>query len=281
MAEASDWEDLFAVRGKGLYVNILHYLALRNAGFIAENLGDKEYSRIYKKKARQTHSVINKYFWYNGDTHTKGYVNFITRHAKIYFGTEGYKKKDLSKLVNKCILPCKTILRTDTYYLPYITFRDFGEWFDSFGNLLAILSGIADDRHSRLLLDFIKRNDLANPFPIKAIYPPISHGGKDWREYYHHNNRNLPHQYHNGGIWPFLGGFYVAALVKMDEHEEAKKVLTSLALLNKKGKKSSWEFNEWFHGKTSKPMGQIEQAWSAVMYIYAYETVRQKKTLFF
>ncbi|MBU89998.1 hypothetical protein CMO94_00535 [Candidatus Woesearchaeota archaeon] len=268
-------------QGKGLYVNILYYLALKNAGFIAEQLGDKTQLGICKKKARQTHSIINKYFWYNGDTHTKCYVNFITSHAKIYFGTENYKKNDLSNLVKKCILPCKTILQNDSYYLPYITFRDFGERFDSFGNLLAILSGIADEKHSRLLLDFIKRNNLANPFPIKAIYPTIAHGGKDWREYYHHSNRNLPHQYHNGGIWPFLGGFYVAALVKMKEYTEAKKVLTSLALLNKKGKESSWEFNEWFHGQTAKPIGQVKQAWSAGMYVYAYETVRQKKALFF
>jgi glycogen debranching enzyme len=243
MAEASDWEDLFAVRGKGLYVNILYYLALKNAGFIAKQLGDKTQSGICKKKARQVHSLINKYFWYNGDTHTRCYVNFITTHAKIYFGTESYKKKELSKLINKCILPCKTILRTETYYLPYITFRDFGEWFDSFGNLLAILSGIADDRRPRLLLNFIKRNNLVNPFPIKAIHPHIPHGGKDWREYYHHGNRNSPHQYHNGGIWPFLGGFYVAVLVKMKKYSEAQKALRSLARLNKQGKKYPWEFN--------------------------------------
>ena len=78
-----------------------------------------------------------------------------------------------------------------------------------------------------------------------------------------------------------MGGFYVAALVKMKEYKEAQKVLESLALLNKKGKDSEWEFNEWFHGKSGKPMGMGEQAWSAGMYIFAYEAFHNKKVPFF
>jgi len=281
MAEATDWEDLFAVRGKGLYVNVLHYLALLNASFIASQLGNKEHEHTYKKKAKIVKSRLNEYFWYNGDTHTECYIRFITSHAKINFGTEYFNRKNLGDLVKKCILPCKTILQKDSYYLSYLTFRDFGEWFDSFGNSLAILSGVADKKQAESLLKFIKKYGLIKPYPIKAIYPPISSGEKDWRHYYPTGNLNFPHQYHNGGVWPFLGGFYVAALVKMKKYSEAHKALYSLALLNKKGKESSWEFNEWFHGKTSKPMGKNEQAWSAGMYIYAYEAVRQKKTPFF
>ena len=49
---------------------------------------------------------------------------------------------------------------------------------------------------------------------MRAIYPPVEPGDPDWRDYY--GTLNLPNHYHNGGIWPFLGGFYVAALVKME-----------------------------------------------------------------
>jgi len=202
-------------------------------------------------------------------------------HSKVNFGTESFKMKDFEKLVKGCILPCKTILKKDPYYLPYITFRDFGEWFDSFGNLIAILSGVADEKQSKSLLRFIRKYDMSTPSPIKSIHPSIHLGEKDWKHYYPHANLNLPHQYHNGGIWPFLGGFYVAALVKMKEYKESQKTLESLALLNKKGKDSEWEFNEWFHGKSGKPMGMGEQAWSAGMYIFAYEAVRNKKVPFF
>jgi hypothetical protein len=54
---------------------------------------------------------------------------------------------------------------------------------------------------------------MAEPYPTKAIYPPIYPSEHEWREYYRSRNLNLPHQYHNGGIWPMIGGFHVAALV--------------------------------------------------------------------
>jgi glycogen debranching enzyme len=56
---------------------------------------------------------------------------------------------------------------------------------------------------------------------VRVLHPVIHPGNKDWREYYRNNNLNLPEQYHNGGIWPFVGGFYVAALVKAGRLDEA------------------------------------------------------------
>ena len=43
---------------------------------------------------------------------------------------------------------------------------------------------------------------------------PLQPGDKDWRDYYRVRNLNLPHHYHNGGAWPFIGGFYVAVIRK-------------------------------------------------------------------
>ena len=48
-------------------------------------------------------------------------------------------------------------------------------------------------------------------------------------------------------------------------------MLQKLAELNRAG-----EFNEWHHGITGEPMGVCDQAWSAAMYIYAYECVRRR-----
>jgi len=272
--EASDWEDLFAIRGKGLYVNILHYLALFNAGKISKDLGDTNQSKIYLKKATEKKKLINKYFWYRGE-------NDPLEHTKLSFGAEAFNNDDFYSPGRRGKLPGKKFLRKEKYYLPYITFRGYGEWFDSFGNLLAILSGVADKKQANAILGFIEKHRVANPFPVKAIYPVIFPGQKDWRIYYRFGNLNLPHQYHNGGIWPFLGGFYVAALIKMKRYSKAKKALELLALLNKKGKFSDWEFNEWFHGRTGKPRGMAGQAWSAGMYVYAYESVRDKRAKFF
>jgi hypothetical protein len=39
-------------------------------------------------------------------------------------------------------LPEKRLLKDKQYYLPYLAFRTPGEWFDTLGHLLAILSGL-------------------------------------------------------------------------------------------------------------------------------------------
>jgi glycogen debranching enzyme len=149
--------------------------------------------------------------------------------------------------------------------LPYLGFRAVGEWFDSLGNLLAILSGIADQRRTDVILDFIERHSL-DTWPLRSLTPVVRPGDADWRDYY--GTLNLPHHYHNGGVWPFIGGFYVAALLKAGRHTVAESALRNLATLNQQG-----EFNEWHHGESGAAMGVRDQAWSAGMYLFAFKSV--------
>jgi glycogen debranching enzyme len=160
----------------------------------------------------------------------------------------------------------KRYLTEEQYYLPYLGFRGVGEWFDSFGNVLAILSGVADDRQTDIILDLIARHSL-DVWPLRSLTPVVRPGDPDWRDYY--GSLNAPHHYHNGGVWPFLGGFYVAALAKAGRKEMAASALQKLATLNQEG-----HFSEWHHGETGAPMGAENQAWSAGMYMLAWESVR-------
>ena len=54
-----------------------------------------------------------------------------------------------------------TLKRIDTelverpFYLPYVAFRDYADRFDTLGNLLAILFGIADGAKANKILDYI------------------------------------------------------------------------------------------------------------------------------
>jgi glycogen debranching enzyme len=120
-----------------------------------------------------------------------------------------------------------------------------------------------------------------DPYPIKAFYPPIFPGERDWREYFRSRNLNLPFQYHNGGIWPFLGGFYVAALQHAGHSESARRTLGLLASANEAGKTRPWEFNEWLHGLSGRPMGHPLQAWSAAMFLYGDYCMQHGTTPFF
>jgi len=242
MQESADWQDLFCTRGKGLYLNCLYVLALRAAG---------EHERAAMVAER-----INRFFWYEGD-------GDMLRHLAHTFSTESKQQQD--SLGRKRWLPVKRDLVRERYYLPYLGFRAVGEWFDALGNLLAILSGVADESKSATILDFMERHGMADA-PMASLTPVIEPGHPDWRDYYGMLNR--PHHYHNGGIWPFIGGFYVAALVKAGRWDRAAMALDRLAALNRAG-----EFNEWHHGLTREPMGVKSQAWSAGMYVFACECV--------
>ena len=258
MQEASDWQDLFCTRGKGLYLNCLYVMALRRA---AEFFEGDEADRL-RRRAALVADRINAYFWYTGDGDTERYISNS-------FSTEGISLRDSMGRLRQ--MPVKRYLSDERYYLPYLGFRGLGEWFDSFGNILAILAGVADLEQSDIILDFISRYSM-DTRPLRSLTPAIRPGDSDWREYY--GSLNAPHHYHNGGVWPFLGGFYVAALVKAGRMEAAGLALQSLAELNQCG-----QFNEWHHGETGAPMGAQDQAWSAGMYLFAWECVRRGQAL--
>lgn len=270
--EGADWEDLFSVRGEGLYVNTLYVMALNHAAYLARTHRHIADYRAYKAKEKLVRTRINKQFWSTGK-------NNMIKLLQTSFSTK-FQSKDFTKdgkFKGEHFLPKKEILQNDFYYLSYIAFRSFGERFDSFGNMLAILSGTAGKKRAGQILHFIEKYKLADPYPIRAIYPSIQPRDPDWRSYYRYANLNLPDQYHNGGVWPFLGGWYVAVLVHQKQYDKAQRALEALARLNQKGR---WGFHEWAHGRTSIPMGAQYQAWSAGMYIYAYEAVKARRLPF-
>ena len=253
MQESSDWQDLFCTRGQGLYLNCLYVLALRAAAEICA----PEQSAEHLRRADAVAQCINARLWYRGDGN-------LLPHFSHQFSTPGNSGYD--SLGRRRWRPEKRQLVAEQYYLPYVAFREAGEWFDSFGNLLAILTGIADARRSGILLDLMAKLAL-DRWPLASLAPAVQPGDRDWRDYY--DTLNQPYRYHNGGVWPFLGGFYVAALIKAGRDEAAAKAFRDLTALNQRG-----QFNEWHHGQTGEPMGVRDQAWSAGMYLFAAECVR-------
>lgn len=177
------------------------------------------------------------------------------------------------------------------YYLPWAWKNHDGdreqeEWFDSLGNVLAIVTGLATDEISKSILNFIEKQKINRPYPLKAIWPALKPGDKGWHSYFSKCDARLPYHYLNAGVWPFIGGFYVAALVKMKQYDKAEAELNSLAQavmqkLKIRDMKEGYEFNEWLDGRTGQPKGEPYQAWSAGAYLYAYECLKRKKVLFF
>lgn len=161
------------------------------------------------------------------------------------------------------------------------------ERFDLLGNSLAILSGLASYRRSQRLISWVEsecnalreRGDLAVDLPPN-LFPYIRPEDPDWRPRYARFNR--PGDYHNGGIWPFICGFYVAALVAAGRQELAEQKLLALTELCRpaRDKDVPFGFNEWIKAQDGRPCGNDWQTWSAAMYLYAAASVEQGKTPF-
>ncbi len=161
------------------------------------------------------------------------------------------------------------------------------ERFDLLGNSLAILSGIASRFRAEALVSWIEsesaalreRGELALDLP-PCLFPYIRREDPDWRERY--ESYNLPGEYHNGGVWPFICAFYVAALVAAGRFRLAERKLAALTELVKPTREANTQFgfNEWFRAQDGLPMGQDWQTWTAAMYLYAATSVEQKRTPF-
>ncbi len=180
------------------------------------------------------------------------------------------------------------VLRYKPYYAmwSYKVFRS--ERFDLLGNSLAILSGIASPSRAKKLVLWIEKEsealrqneDLVVDLPPN-FFPYVRPDDPDWIPRY--EKYNQPGEYHNGGIWPFICGFYIAALVAVKRYALAEKRLLALTEIVRPARKADVEFgfNEWIRAQDGTPQGQDWQSWSAAMYLYAAECVEQKQTPFF
>ena len=147
--------------------------------------------------------------------------------------------------------------------------------FDTFGNLLAIGTGIANKPKKRKIISYIFNNNINKPVPLMCLYPVVRKRDKDWEPIYAFKER--PYTYHNGGIWPMITGFWIYILCKNGYQKRAEKELQALA---EHLKKNNYNFHEYFHGKTGKPMGRNYQAWSAAGYIIGYKSIYGNTAIF-
>lgn len=159
---------------------------------------------------------------------------------------------------------------------------------DLLGNSLAILTGLASPSRANRMVAWIEaecgamraKGDLALGLP-PCLIPFVQPSDEDWHARYELYNR--PGDYHNGGVWPFVCGFYVAALVAAGRQRLAEEKLAALTALIRPAREApvAFGFNEWFKAQDGKPSGQDWQTWSASMYLYAAACVEQGRALYF
>lgn len=178
--EAGDWTDLFGGSYNILYDEILWYRANVSFGRMLEMLGNYEEAGEYIRWSQVIKKEILQNFWPSTQQKLFQSVSFAERQFTL----------------------------GDTPYLiAQTTPFDFSWRCDVFGNVLAFLHGAVDAEKAHQTFKFMLDVGVNDPFPVSNVYPVVTPGDPDWKPYYTVNLLNLPNHYHNGGIWPFVGGF--------------------------------------------------------------------------
>ncbi len=232
--EASDWADIMPRSGFVLYTNALWYFV----------------KQMYKL-ARTQETRDN----FNGLFHPFSAKILEYRRARLLnnYVLQRAKNRDL--------------------YLSFVNFSFFGAEGDVFGNVLAVLLGLADARAANRTLNALETAGVGDPYPVRAVTRPITQRSMLWRPYMERHRQNRAWAYHNGGIWPMVGGFWVAALVEWGRQKEAHQELVKLA---RACAVRNWSFTEWLHGKTLAPRGMPGQSWNAAGFLLAECAVLQR-----
>lgn len=246
--EAGDWMDLFNRSYNVLYDEVLWCRANVCYGRMMELLGDKESASRHFQRANQVKRAVLKRFWPSTSSGMRG-------DGPVAFDQVQHAIGD------------------SRYLLAQVTPFSFDWRCDVPANVMAFLYNVLDIDRARVAFRFMWGVGVNQPFPVRNLYPVVGAGDPDWKSYYTVNLLNLPHHYHNGGIWGWCGGQWVRFIQRLGLRDIARGELLKLAELNHQGVHSEWEFNEWYHGLTGRPMGKAYQAWSASEFIAAYHEV--------
>jgi hypothetical protein len=249
-AESSGWDDEMPRQGIVLYTNAIWFWLVK----LRVEIEGREDLRDMQERIREG---INTILWVHKGNDTN--MAYLPKNRYTEENVYAHNMMEISN-AEAVFLP---------YYLGYQSHKTFEMRCDVFGNILACLTGVADAKKADLFVDFVFRSGINLPYPVKVLYPPIYPGEDDWRDYMAKGRQNYPWQYHNGGIWPFIGGFWVMLLAQMN-HPKAQEELEKLAKANEL---NDWEFNEYLHGQHGTPMGVLHQSWNMAMYVAAHTSL--------
>ena len=237
--EASDWADIMPRSGFVLYSNALWH----------------EVKSSYRlAHAEETRANFNQLFHpFSADLADYRRARLLAHYAK-----------------NKA--------RHRDLYLSFVNFSFFGDEGDVFGNLLTVLLKLPADAVRARILNALSRARVNDPYPVRVVCDPILESNKLWRPYMSRHRQNFAWQYHNGGIWPFVGAFWAIALCAEGMRDQARRDLANVARANAL---DGWAFREWLHGESLSPNGMRGQSWNAAAFLlaaHALETGEQPFT---
>ncbi|CAN1527225.1 Glycosyl hydrolase family 100 [Flavobacteriaceae bacterium] len=233
---SGNWADEYITDGYVLYDQLLRVWALRSYNYFQKS--DEITSKIQKIE----HQIV---------------VNFTPNDI-----FPKYHEKAYNELQFKGFLPCS--------FSP----AGYKTQFDAFANALVLLLNIGSDEfQNEILKTFETIKNETHLKLIPAFWPPIQESDLDWnllKNNCKYEFRNYPYEFHNGGSWSMVNGFYGLALLSKNQKENASQVLNSI---NSANEIEDFSFFENFNTKTSKPNGVAFCAWSAAAAVFLHQNI--------
>jgi hypothetical protein len=256
-----DWADEYLHNGYVLYDQLLYLQAQRTLARIHAAVHGSPDHRLRDKSTRLLHLIRTNY-WFDGDE-----VPDDVYHEVLY-------RKGLQAATH-----C-----AGRHWMASFSPSGYGYRFDAFANVLASLLDVANDAQRERVDAYIHERTASGNLPLlPAFHPVIEPVDADWEDLqvmFSYTFKNKPYEFHNGGLWPMVTGFYVADLARRQRSDEAARYLQGIHRANALGMDGEpWSFPEYVHGREFTAGGTPHQGWSAAGAVIGHYAVQGQALL--
>lgn len=226
---SGNWADEYPIHGYTLYDNMLRLW------------GDSLWFKIQKKLDTKFDKLK-----------AKTLLNFWPQETLDYKNV--YQKQPFIGVLNTSQLHfCSSILpgKYDTR-------------FDAAGNAMALLNFKLNSTQKEKITEYLSYFQVTfSKMLIPAFWPVIKEDDREWEDLknnYSFAFKNMPFNFHNGGIWPVWMGFFCLGLSNNNLIEEVNIIIQDFISVIES---QNWNFNEYISGDSLKLKGKEQMGFSA------------------
>lgn len=241
---SGNWADEYITDGYVLYDQLLRIWALKSYNHFAK-------SDIISDKIENITKQIE--------------INFFPNSIG-----EKYHERAYNEVEFKEYLPCS--FSPSGYKTP----------FDAFANSLILLLNIGSSEHQKAIVVYSKSLSSETKLGLlPAFWPPIFQEDELWnllKNNCKYEFRNYPYEFHNGGSWSMVNGFFGLALLSKSEDTAGNLILEKI---NHANAINEYSFYENFNTQTQEPNGVSFCAWSAAAAVLVHQSLHNNFKLVF
>lgn len=261
------------INGHPLEIQSLFYMALKSAlELLLDNGENTKINQAVENRIEPLANHIRHHYWLDIER-----LNTIYRYKGEEYGEEALNQFNIYPESIPYAQLSEWLPESGGYLVGNLGPSQLDCRFFSLGNLMAILSGLTEEKQSQDIMTVIERkwSDLVGYMPIKICFPALKN--RDWELMTGCDPKNRPWSYHNGGNWPVLLWLLAAAAQKTKRGELGQK---ALEIATKRLLKDEWA--EYYDGKNGRLVGKEArkyQTWTVAGFLFAQELMNKPEYL--